>query len=184
MKKERVFIILDGSNFFHRLKDPVLSFKNTLNFDYKGLVFWLAKDRKIVEYIYYIGLVRNKKKDKKGGFLVRNQQKLFSLLKKQGWNIKTGFMMQNDGIFHEKGVDVKMAVDILDKAHKDEYDTVIIISSDTDLIPAIEKVKEMNKKVEYIGFSHKPSFGMQKNSDISKLLTKEELEIFCTKTLI
>jgi len=39
-------------------------------------------------------------------------------------------------------------------------------SSDTDLIPAFEKVRSMKKQVEYIGFSHKPSYGLIAHSDI------------------
>ena len=45
------------------------------------------------------------------------------------------------------------------------YDTAILVSSDTDLIPALIKVREMKKKVEYIGFSHKPSYGLITHSE-------------------
>lgn len=54
--------------------------------------------------------------------------------------------------------------------------TVILVSSDTDLIPAIVKVRSMKKKVEYIGFSHKPSYALIANSNVRRLLIKEELE--------
>ena len=87
-------------------------------------------------------------------------------------------MLKIDQIYHEKGVDVLMAVDLLVGAYENKYDTVILISSDTDLIPAIEKIRSMKKKVEYIGFSHKPSYGLIGNSDIRKLLTKENLQSF------
>jgi len=48
----------------------------------------------------------------------------------------------------------------------------------TDLIPALIKVREMKKKIEYIGFSHKPSYGLITHSDIRRLLTKEDIEQF------
>ncbi len=64
--------------------------------------------------------------------------------------------MQNNGKYHEKGVDVQLAVDILIGAYEDLYDRAILISSDTDLIPAIQKVKQLGKQIEYIGFSHQP----------------------------
>jgi len=180
--QERVFIILDGSNFYHHLKSKQLNFKNTSKFDYKGFVYWLARNRKIISYIYYVGLIRGRKDNQKSMELVKRQQRLFSFLKNQGWLIETGFMMENDGRYYEKGVDVKIAVDILDKAHKDEYDTVIVISSDTDLLPAIQRIKGMNKKIEYIGFAYNPSFAMQQYADVSKLLAKEELEKFFPKS--
>lgn len=68
-----------------------------------------------------------------------------------------------------------IAVDLLVGSYEDIYATAILVSSDTDLIPAIEKVRLKGKKIEYIGFSHKPSYGLIKNSDIRRLLTKEDL---------
>jgi len=55
-------------------------------------------------------------------------------------------MLKTDEIYHEKGVDVLMAVDLLTGAYENLYDTTILVSSDTDLIPAIEKVRVMKKK--------------------------------------
>ena len=92
-------------------------------------------------------------------------------------------MMKQDGDYKEKGVDVKLALDILDMAHQDKYDTAIVVSSDTDLIPAIIRARELKKNVEYIGFAHRPSFGMQHYANLSRLLVKHELEQFLPKTL-
>ena len=89
--------------------------------------------------------------------------------------------MKNDGVYHEKGVDVKLAVDLLVGAYDDLYDSAILISSDTDLIPAIQKVKHLGKHVEYIGFAHQPSFGMQRFASLSRLLIKEDIEPFAVK---
>jgi len=44
--KERVFIIIDGSNFYHRLKE--ISLKNLLNFDYEKFSQFLAREREVV----------------------------------------------------------------------------------------------------------------------------------------
>lgn len=77
-KKERVIVLLDGSNFYHRLKDRELNFKNILKFNYKGFAEWLAENRKIVTCIYYVGLVRREVGNAKSEKLVRNQQRLFA----------------------------------------------------------------------------------------------------------
>lgn len=53
-----------------------------------------------------------------------------------------------------------------------------LVSSDTDLIPALTKVRSMKKKIEYIGFSHKPSYGLITHSDIRRLLTKDDIQQF------
>lgn len=73
-KEERVVVFLDGSNFYHRLKDPELGFHQLLDFNYKGFAKWLAHGRIIVECIYYVGLVRKEKDNPKSEELVRNQQ--------------------------------------------------------------------------------------------------------------
>lgn len=180
-KNERVIVFLDGSNFYHRLRDTELDFKQLLDFNYRGFTEWLVHGRIIVECIYYVALVRKEQDNPKSQELVRNQQKLFTNLQKQGWKIKTGYMMAHDKDYKEKGVDVKLAVDVLDMAYQNKYDTAIIVSSDTDLIPGIIRAKELGKKIEHIGFSHRPSFAMQRSATLSRLLSKVELEQFLPK---
>lgn len=183
--KERVGFFIDGSNFYFKLKDNEINLKNLLKFDFRGFINWLAIGRKIVFCGYYIGVVRAGADDLKAQNLRRNQQKLFSHLtsNSQKLEIKRGFMMKNDGVFHEKGVDVHLATDLLIGAYENFWDTAVVISSDTDLIPAIEKVKALGKKVEYIGFAHKPSLGLQKCVTRSRLLIKEEVKPFESKNI-
>ncbi|MEK7599167.1 MAG: NYN domain-containing protein [Patescibacteria group bacterium] len=122
--------------------------------------------------------MRAKQDDKKGQQMRSNQQKLFAKLRKEGWIIKYGYLLNTSGKYHEKGVDVQIATDILIGAYENLYDTAILISSDTDLIPALAKAREMKKKVEYVGFSHKPSYGLITHSDIRRLLTSDDIEKF------
>jgi hypothetical protein len=65
LDKERVTVLLDGSNFYHRLKDPEIGFKQILKFDYKKFAEWLAQKRPITECIYYVGLIKKEKGNKK-----------------------------------------------------------------------------------------------------------------------
>lgn len=46
----------------------------------------------------------------------------------------------------EKGVDVALAVDVVDLANKREYDHAIVMSADYDLVPAIKRVYEARIK--------------------------------------
>ena len=170
--KERVFIIIDGSNFYHRLKE--LRLKNLLNFDYEKFSKFLAREREVVMKKYYIGAIRAQRENPKSFELWRNQRILLNRIKKSGFEIGFGHMLKTDR-YHEKGVDVLMAVDLLIGAYEDLFDTAILVTSDTDLIPAIEKVRERGKKIEYVGFSHKPSYALIAHSDIRRLLLKEDL---------
>lgn len=178
--KQRVAVYVDGSNLYHKLKD--LEIKNSIYFQYGALATFLAQSRTLVAKKYYVGVVRAKDGDEKAKKLQESQMKLFNHLgsKQEGFSVQRGYLMKNDGVFHEKGVDVKIAVDLLVGAYEDKYDTAILISSDTDLIPVIEKVKSLGKTVEYIGFSHKPSYGLIKSASETRLLTRGDIETFQT----
>jgi len=178
-KKERVLVVFDGSNFYHILKHGKVDIKNTLKYQYRKLSENLADDREIVAIKYYIGVARfDSKFAIKSQKIVSSQQKLFAELQKQKIALVRGYMLKNDGVFHEKGVDVRIAVDMVVGAYEDTFDTVILISSDTDLIPAIESVIKLKKKVEYIGLSYRPSFGLIQKVSETRLLTKKDLENF------
>lgn len=176
--EERVFIIIDGSNFYHRLKETKLS--DLLSFNYAEFAKFLSNERKIVASKYYIGAIREEPGNPKSRELMKNQRKLTGSLQKHGWKIEFGHMLKTDG-YHEKGVDVWMATDILVGAYENLYDTIILVSSDTDLLPAILKVRSMKKKVEYVGFSHKPSMALIANSDIRILLRDGDLKRFLSE---
>jgi len=175
-------LCIDGSNFYNRLKD--LGIRNTAQFDYRGLAEWLAHGRPLTYCGYYVGVVRAKAGDPKAEAMKNQQVNLFNNLqsKRQRFVVQRGYIMENRGVYHEKGVDVKIAVDLLVGAYEDRYDTAILLSSDTDLIPAIQQVRTLGKAVEYIGFAHRPSLGMQKHVTLSRLLIRTELEPFVFKS--
>ena len=178
-EKVRVAVYIDGSNLYYKLKE--LGIKNITYFQYGNLAEQLAGgDRLIVARRYYVGAVRARGGDKKAIRMQESQVRLFNHLRsrKEGFNVQRGYLMKNDGNYHEKGVDVKIAVDLLVGAYENMYDTAILISSDTDLIPAIQKIKYLGKEIEYIGFSHKPSYGLIKNATETRLLTKSDVKKF------
>ena len=53
-----------------------------------------------------------------------------------------------DGSLREKGVDVHLAADLVDRAHRDLFDVAIIFSLDTDFEPAIEIARNLGVVVE------------------------------------
>lgn len=178
---DTVAVFIDGSNFYNKLKD--LGIRHTPSFDYRGLAEWLAHGRTVVSCGYYIGVVRAKPGDTKAEAMKNQQVNLFNNLqsKRQHIVVHRGYIMEHHGVFYEKGVDVKIAVDLLTGAYENGYDTAIVLSSDTDLIPAIQKVRALGKTVEYIGFAHRPSLGLQKHVTLSRLLIRAEIEPFAAK---
>ena len=175
MKAERCLLLIDGSNFYFKLKD--LKLHNLLDFEFTKFSKFLLRSRKIISANYYVGRVRqdgSRHSDK----MLANQQKLLETLKKNNFQYVLGYILKSDGVYHEKGVDVHIAVDMLVAAYEDKCDRIILVSSDTDLEPAIRKSQALGKTVEYIGFSHKPSIAMVRFCTESRLLTKEELMPF------
>jgi len=123
-EEKRVFIIIDGNNFYHRLKE--LGLVNLLSFDYEKLTKFLIGRRFLVSKNYYIGAIREEPNNPKSKELMIGQQKLVGKLQKDNWVVKFGHMLKTDD-YHEKGVDVQIAVDLLIGAYEDLYDTAILV---------------------------------------------------------
>jgi len=175
---KRCIILIDGSNFYFKLKD--LKLYNLLEFDFSKFAKFLARSTKIVGANYYIGRVRQDGSEQADKMLA-SQQKLFANLKSNNFKYVLGYLLKSDNAYHEKGVDVHIAVDMLVAAYENLCDRIVLVSSDTDLEPAILKAKEKKKIVEYVGFSHKPSVAMVRFCSESRLLTKEDLLPFTKK---
>jgi len=170
--KKKAIILIDGSNFYFKLKD--LKLNHLLNFNFSEFGIKLANKNVINMTIYYIGKIKTDG-TKKTQILFDNQRKLLSHLGKHKIKYSLGYLLKSNGRYHEKGVDVNIAVDMLVATYEKLYDHIILISSDTDLLPAIKKAKEKGITVEYIGFSHQPSLAMIANCSVSKLLGKDDL---------
>lgn len=174
---EKIKILIDGSNFFYYCK--ALKVPTYPKFDFEKLTRLLSQGRTIVEKSYYIGGVRADPEDEKAMKMMKKQMSFFAYLKKNGWNIRKGYLLKTQGKHHEKGVDVLLALDLALGAVDNKFDTAILISSDTDLLPSIKEVKTRGKRVEYVGFSNRPSLAMSSNCSTSKLLTKDDLMSCC-----
>ena len=169
----KILVQFDGSNFYNKVKriDPNI---HLITFDYIGLVKSITKitPHKVV---YYTGEIRQYEGNKKSETLYANQQKLFTSLRNQNIEIKLGYLLLSYGKFHEKGVDVQIAVDMVRGAIKNEYDRCYLISSDTDLLPAIQTAKDEGKKIVYVGFENFISRALSKNCTSFKILNKTQI---------
>jgi len=170
----RCLIQIDGSNFYHKVKrtNPKI---HLTNFKYRRLVSSLINPKDKATIVYYVGEVKNVRENPKNRQLFANQQKLFNNLQNQNIQIKLGYLLLSDGVYHEKGVDVQIAVDITRGAIKNEYDKCYLISSDTDLLPAIQTAKDEGKQIIYVGFENFISRALSKNCSSYKILKKNQI---------
>lgn len=169
---KRILVIIDGSNFYHGCKNLVPKVHLT-NFNYRKLIENIVGNN--FKIFYCVGEIRKEKNNKKSEQLYSLQQSLFYTLEKQGIEIYKGFMLKSDGKYHEKGVDVRMAVEIIKGSFRDEYDRCYLFSSDTDIIPAILEAKKQHKKIIYVGFDKKMSRAMSNNCSETRVISAREI---------
>lgn len=174
----KIAVFIDGGNLYRRLKE--LKIQHVSQFDFNGFIQFLSNGAASVYTGYYIGQIQKEKKNPKSNELYIKQQKAFAHLNATvpGMRIVRGHIQNNNGIYKEKGVDVQLALDIYRFGIQNIYDKAILISSDSDLLPAIRMVQQKGKKVEYIGFSGKSSFALAKECKLKRFLKANNLKPF------
>lgn len=182
---KRAMIFIDGNNFYFKLRDAADRAgvrPHLVEFDYAGFTKWLTDGMALAEVRYYIGAVVRQSGNGRSEELYASQQKLFAKLQRAGVKFVLGHLIRHpDGTYHEKGVDVRIAVEMIRFAHSDAYDVAYLLSSDTDLVAAVEEVKLLGKKVHYVGFAKGQSFGLTKAADDVRLLRPEDIILFLPK---
>jgi uncharacterized LabA/DUF88 family protein len=121
---------------------------------------------------------------KKSQELIQNQRVLKSKLEKQGFefiisgNVRGQTIALNGKskvVFREKGVDVKIAVDMVAEACDEKVERIILCSSDSDLQPAVTEVKKRGVEVIYLGFEMQPNKGLMYTTDRAILMRNAEI---------
>lgn len=152
-----------------------------MNFNFEKFVKSFVEGRKLEGVRYYIGQIKPIDGDEKSQNLHKHQQILFEKLKKAGFYIVRGHIRQIGKVFTEKGVDVRIGIDLVEGAYENRYDRAILISSDGDLAPAVEMVTRKGKKIEIIGFEHKPSYSLMQKTNVYRSVRKSDLKQFVPK---
>lgn len=79
-------------------------------------------------------------------------------------------------ILQEKGVDVRIALDILESAYEgNPNDTLVIASSDTDLCPVVHKIQAKGIRVVYLCFATHINRALSAVSDETVTISEEKL---------
>ena len=143
--KELVAIFIDGSNFYRVLE----SNKGRHNIDFQKFSAKLSGNRKLLRAYYYTAQVDQFR----GVERYREQQKFFYGLQHTPYvELRLGRLVTHGDEEVEKGVDVRLATDMLKLAWANAYDTAILVSHDGDFADPVLAVKEMGKHVECAGF--------------------------------
>ena len=161
------YVLIDGENFVHKLvqnlkKQGLLKSRFSLTRMDINQLFSFAKNAKLNYYSTAIRVSKKSKLYSKVERITKWNSRWIPSLKFQGVNIiKAGFLRVRDNkrcakcgsrteILIEKGVDVGLAVDIVTLAEKGSK--IFVVSSDTDLIPAIKRAVVRGIIVAYVAF--------------------------------
>lgn len=132
---------MDGANIYRAFRNAFGSGK----YAPIKLATELASGRQLVAARFYIAAVPQQM----GAQLYADQQRFLTHLKQQrGLSVWTGRMAETNGRWYEKGVDVKIATDMVAMAYAGEYDVAVLISGDGDLAPAVHEVRRLGRAVE------------------------------------
>ena len=175
---KRAFVFIDGGNFYFKLKDLTskLDGKHSLiDFNFRRFAEWLVKPNELLEIRYYLGAIKRERNNPKSEQLYANQQKLIGRIQQQNIIIILGHVIRHpDKTHHEKGVDVRLAVEMIKFARENKYDIAYLVSSDTDFVVAIEEIQAFGKKVQYVGIPKGQSYGLSSVADDVRLLRRKK----------
>ena len=197
MKRTKAIIYIDGENFLHRVEDVLRGAKTIkektqiTKLSIRQLLLQILPEYTDPEIRYYGTKVRLSDIDdkdvlKRAEAIAESQRRLKRNLTNQKIDFVTAGSLRvrevhcrhcnkTTLVFKEKGVDVRMAVDIIEDAKASVHQ--IIVSSDSDLLPAINIARYTKKaRIMYVHHAEQPNFAMIKASHESRVFTNNQIK--------
>jgi uncharacterized LabA/DUF88 family protein len=187
----KTVLYIDGENLRHYVENVltgrgiIKSKASILNLNLELLFKKALKGIRISQKIYYASKLRfHKETPRKSQQLIQEQRVLKTRLEKTGFkfiisgNVRAQIVRTNKRprvVFKEKGVDVKIAVDLVSAACDKKTETIILCSSDSDLQPAVKEVKRRGAEIIYLGFEISPNKGLMYTTDRTILIRNSEI---------
>ena len=154
LKKERVGVFIDGSNFYFGLKRT----NRATRVDYFKLCTALAgPDRELVRIYYYNSAYDPDLSPEQA----KGQQSFFDSLDKTPFlELRLGrISLSQDGSTRVKGVATRLASDLVYYAARGGFDTAIVLTDDSEYAPVLAQVKELGRQLEIGLFADFPVQG-------------------------
>ena len=154
MEKQRVIVYVDGFNFYYGLKNPKWRRYYWLDI-VKLFESFMRPNQELIAVKYFSAkpddIEQSKRQD--AFFQANNENSKFKLI--LGKFLKKDITCFGCGrtihTYEEKETDVRLATQITADAYQKNCEIAIIVSADSDMIPAIELAKEAKQQV-YIFF--------------------------------
>jgi len=134
-------VFVDGSNLYHALKKLGLPTDIHLG----RLAEHLCAGRELVRVHYYNVAFPAQADPQRAA---KHQRFLDTIGRTPYVRVCLGRLEPRGNTFAEKGVDVRIVVDMLTHAYRDNYDVAILVSGDGDFAEAAKAVADLGKHVE------------------------------------
>ena len=199
MANQKPMLLIDGENFMHRLFDLLKSQKKIhqkheiISYDLDGLlaeVISIAESANIVRK-YFGTRIRHQSQDNKvqehTEKLIQSQRRWKRYIEDRGTEfVYAGNLRLREGkpcrhcgkstqYFVEKGVDVAIATELLRLATDKFKGQVYLLSSDSDLLPAIRVALAKGLKITYIATETSINLALSKTIKKTRTISEKHL---------
>ena len=174
--QKKFSLFVDGSNAYHLMRRVLPKGTSIQRLNFRKLIARVLHTNADMSRFYYVGVL-TPSDDAHAQKLFRNQQRLFTKLcdLDQRFSIRKGQLVKIGDHYREKGVDVRLAIDIVLGVINNDFDVAIILSSDADLLPAVEFARLKGKEVVYLCFEQARSVALTKRSSRTVVIKASDI---------
>ena len=184
MNKQKVIVYVDGFNFYFGLRS-----KNWRKYYWLDMVKFaenlIRNHQELVEVHYFSARHTHPDKSKRQDAFFQanklNPKFTLHLGKYLTKNLECRFCKNIIHSYEEKESDVRIATTMMFDVYQQRCDLSILISADSDLVPSIERIKELNPAHKIITCfpPNRTSFDLKKWSNGTKSLINKTLYESC-----